>query len=114
MHVQFSCVIIWIQYELVVMLLFPPPLFLDFGFKITIARITGGSLMLLFTWNTCLDIVQQQTILFGGGGGRVYGPVKFSILLAFAARTCVSARLKAFPVTLDGAHAQTQHASVVC
>lgn len=62
--------------------------------------------MLLFTWNTCLDIVQQQ--------GGVYGPVKFSILLAFAARTCVSARLKAFPVTLNGAHAQTQHASVVC
>lgn len=48
--------------------------------------------MLLFTWNTCLDIVQQQTILFRGG--EVYGPVKFSILLAFAARTCVSARLK--------------------
>lgn len=59
------------------------------------------------------DIVQQQTILFMGGK-KVYGPVKSSILLAFAARTCVSARLKAFPVTLNGAHAQTQPASVVC
>lgn len=59
------------------------------------------------------DIV-QQTILFRGRKKKVYGPVKFSILLAFAARTCVSARLKAFPVTLNGAHAQTQPASVVC
>lgn len=69
--------------------------------------------MLLFKWNTCLTLCNNKPFC-SGEEKKVYGPVKFSILLAFAARTSVSARLKAFPVTLNGAHAQTQPASVVC